>query len=158
MASKSKKKPNGKDVLLILLALIALCAVLVAIWALSTRNREKPAEGAEANAEPVEKLTETIALPQFPFLNLIADTREQTLTFDNPSQNFAAFRVSIALDGETLWESEALSPGETSASVILSRALAPGEYQANLIYTCFTDDDAQSPLNGANSPIILKVK
>ena len=147
--------------MMILLAVIAVAAIAVAVWAITSRDHGSSPPTEQTSTEEAstpEPLTDTIALPQFAWLNLKADTTEQTLTFDNPSQNFAAFRVSIVLDGETLWESELLRPGDTSAPVVLSRSLSAGEYEASLVYTCFTNDEAQSPLNGANSPILLKVK
>ena len=159
-AKENRKDP--RNVLLIVFAVIAIVAILVAVWAIVTRNKDAPlvqeTEQAEHTEEPVEILNGQIALPQFAWIYLAADTTQQTQTFQNPPQNFAQFRVSIILDGETLWESELLKPGETSAPVVLSRPLEAGEYEANLVYVCFTNDDAMSQLNGANSTITLKVQ
>ncbi len=147
--------------MLIVFAVIAVVAVIVAVWAIATRNDGPPgneAQSPEETMEPIEKLTDTIALPQFAWLYLKADTIEQTLTFDNPPQNYVQLRVSIVLDDETLWESELLKPGESSGPVVLTRPLKTGEYGANLVYTCFTNDEEMNSLNGANSPITLKVQ
>ena len=156
---------------MIVFAVIALLAIAVAVWALVTMSRSAEQSAAESTPaaqaasaptpEPTPAptpLTSQIALPQFAWINLAADSPKQTQTFQNPAQNFAQFRVSIVLDGETLWESELLKPGETSAPVVLSRPLEAGEYEANLVYTCFTNDETVRPLNGANSPITLKVQ
>ena len=91
------------------------------------------------------------------WINLDADKTEQAKTFTNPTENFAQFRVTIFMDGEVLWQSKFLKPGETSSPMVLAHTLSPGEYDANLIYECVTNDAAKSPLNGANSPIKLKV-
>ena len=174
--SEKEGQKDPRNTLLIVLAVIAILAILVAVWAIRTRNENVPLmqeselsettanapamqepELSETTAEPVEPLTNQIALPQFAWIYLAADTTQQTQTFQNPPQNFAQFRVSIVLDGDTLWESELLKPGETSAPVVLSRPLEAGEYEAYLVYVCFTDDDSMSQLNGANSPITLKV-
>ena len=80
------------------------------------------------------------------------------MTFDNPQRNFAYFRVSLVLDGETLWESDLLAPGETSKPVVLSKPLAAGEYEVTLGYACFADKEEKSPLNGAASPMKLLVE
>ena len=117
--------------------------------------------GADFTPVPVpeeERLTDRIALPQFAYLNLAADTTAQTLTFDNPSINYAYFRVSLVMDGETLWESELLAPGKTSKPVKLSRPLQAGEYDVTLCYACFADKREKEPLNGAASPMKLKVE
>ena len=154
------KKRDPRNVLIIVLIIVAVAAIALAVWALSTRQAAEP-EKPLLTPKPTpteEPLTKTIALPQFAWLNLKADTTEQTLTFDNPQRNFAHFRVSLVLDGETLWESELLAPGETSKPVVLSKPLAAGEYQVELCYACFADAEGTSPLNGARSPVRLVVE
>lgn len=153
---------------MIVFAVIAVIAIVVAVWAIATRNKAVPAsdiaipqQAFQTPAPPtptVEPLTNQIAFPQFAWIYFAADQTQQSRTFENPPQNFAQFRVTLALDGETLWESDLLKPGETSAPVVLSRPLAAGEYTANLIYTCYTNDEAMNSLNGANSPITLRVQ
>lgn len=161
---RRRRKRNGRDILLIVFAVIAIVSALVAVWAVSTRNHDAPAgneiQSTGETTEPVEKLTDTIDIPQFGWLNLKADTTEQTLTFDNPPQNFAQFRISILLDdGTVLWNSELVPPGETSAPVTLLQPLSAGEYEnAILKYECFRMDEAQTPLNGAENRLTLKVK
>ena len=155
-----KKKRDPRNAIMIVLIIVAAAAIAVAVWALSTRSAA-PAPAPRLTPKPTpteEPLTKTIALPQFAWLNLKADTTEQTLTFDNPQRNFAHFRVSLVLDGETLWESEMLAPGKTSKPVTLSRPLAAGEYQIELCYACFADAEETSPLNGARSPVRLVVE
>ena len=155
---RRKKKRDSRDILLIVLTVITVISVLVAIWAVAARNKDTPPENTSEVTEPVEKLTDTIDLPQFGSLLLKAGSTQQTLTFDNPPQNFAQFRVAIVLDGETLWESDLIKPGETSDPVVLSHPLEVGKYDARLIYNCFTDDEEQRQLNGADSPVVLNVK
>lgn len=155
-----KKKLDPRNALIVVLIVVAVAAIALAAWALSTRQAAEP-EKPLLTPKPTpteEPLTNTIALPQFAWLNLNADTTEQTLTFDNPQRNFAHFRVSLVLDGKTLWESEMLAPGETSKPVTLSRPLAAGEYQVELCYACFADAKGTSPLNGARSPVRLVVE
>lgn len=155
---KKQKERDGRDKLIVILLIITLLSVSVAVWAvISKGNSQLPLTTSAQTNENPEKLTDSIALPQFAWLTFTARTKKQTLTFTNPEQNFAQFRVSIVLDGETLWQSELLRPGETSEAVVLSRALSAGEYEARLVYECFTNDEAQNPLNGADSPVTLKV-
>ena len=164
-SGESEHRRDGRNVLLVVFAVIAAVSVGVAIWALSTRNapsnnadipgNEKP-EGTPAS-EPVEPLKDQIALPQFAWLYLKAGETEQELTFANPEQNFAWLKVSLVLDGQTLWESKILRPGETSEAVVLSRPLDAGDHEAHLVYSCYADGAGQSSLNGADSPVTLKV-
>ena len=155
---KKQKERDWRDKLIVILIFVTLLSVSVAVWAvISKGNSQLPLTTSAQTNENPEKLTDSIALPQFAWLTFTARTKKQTLTFTNPEQNFARFRVSIVLDGETLWQSELLRPGETSEAVVLSRALSTGEYEARLVYECFTNDEAQNPLNGADSPVTLKV-
>ncbi|MBQ3379096.1 MAG: hypothetical protein IJG50_04425 [Clostridia bacterium] len=161
VSSEKKKGKDRRDILLIVFAVIAILAILVAVWAIMTRNKDAPTsqaiEAPAALTETQEHLTDQIALPQMAWINLDADKTEQAKTFTNPAENFAQFRVTIFMDGEVLWQSTFLKPGETSAPMVLVHTLSPGEYDANLIYECVTNDAAKTPLNGANSPIKLKV-
>ena len=155
-----QKKRDPRNTLMIILIVVAVAAIALAVWALTTRNAS-PVETPRITPVPTPTetpLTDTIALPQFAWLNLKADQKEQTLTFDNPQRNFAYFRVSLVMDDETLWESELLAPGETSKPVVLSRPLPAGEYEVILGYACFADAEATSPLNGAASPLKLLVE
>lgn len=163
--TENRKKPDHRDVMLAVLAVITAAAVIVAVWAVLTRNRHaaesqnEETRGTTIVTAPTAAptLTDQIALPQFAYIYLTANETVQTQTFGNPPQNFAQFKVSLTLDGETLWESELLKPGETSEPVVLSLPLEAGEYEARLVYACYTNDGAMSPLNGADSPVTLKV-
>ena len=165
--SRKNGSSNGQKTLVILLALVAVTACVIAVWAVKTmkelsRSQTTPAAVSEVTETPIPSLsptplTDTIALPQMAWINLDADKTEQAKTFTNPAENFAQFRVTIFMDGEVLWQSKFLKPGETSSPMVLAHPLSPGEYDANLIYECVTNDAAKAPLNGANSPIKLKV-
>ncbi len=158
---RNKKKWSGKDILLLILALITVASIAVAIWAVSTRDTKAPEPPPqEETAEPVEKLTDSINLPGYEWIPLISGKLEQEQTFPNPPQNFCWIRVSLLLeDGTVLWTSELVAPGESTAPVVLSQTLEPGEYKnAVLKYECFRMDDDLSPLNGGEVHLTLKVK
>lgn len=159
------RKRDGRSILMVIFAVIAAVSVGVAIWAVSSRdvsssspvdasNGDEPIGSPDESSEP---LTDQIALPQFAWIYLKAGETQQELTFTNPAQNFAWLKVSLVLDGQALWESTLLKPGETSEAVVLSRPLDAGEHEAHLIYSCYADGGGRSPLNGADSPVALKV-
>ena len=156
-----KRKANSKDILLILLAVVTVASLVVAIWAISTRNVTAPdPPPQDETTEPVEKLTDGIDLPGYEWIPLTSGKLEQEQTFSNPPQNFCWIRASLRLeDGTILWTSELIAPGESSAPVVLSQTLEPGEYKnAILKYECFRMDDDLSPLNGGEVKLTLKVK
>jgi len=170
----SGKKNNEKNAIIIILAITSVFAISVAILALSSKNTNDntnmniqdssqdesiEASDVDESLETVEVLTDTIDLPQFAWLNLKADIKEQDLTFKNPPQNFANIRVSIMLSDRTvLWTSEIIPPGKTSEKVVLSQALSAGDYKGSILkYECFQNDEALTPLNGAENTLILKV-
>lgn len=170
----SSKEYNGKNTIIIILAIISVISVAVAIWALtskstngnanmdkhdSTQDESIKASDVDESSETVDVLTDTIDLPQFAWINLKADSKEQDLTFKNPPQNFANIRVTIMLSDRTvLWTSKIISPGKSSEKVVLSHALSAGDYNNSILkYECFQNDEALTPLNGAENTLILKV-
>lgn len=68
------------------------------------------------------------------------------------------FWISLLLDGEALWRSDLLAPGQTAPQQTLSRALAAGEYSAVLKYECFADEAETVPLNGSEIALTLRVQ
>lgn len=164
MQKKRKRKRDGRDILLIVFAVITVVAVIVAVWAIAARGRDAPpgneTQSPEATAEPVEKLTDGIDLPGYGALSFKADTLEQEVRIPNPPQNFCYIRASLILeDGTVLWTSELIAPGEKSDPIVFSTPLAAGEYKnAVLKYECFRMDEALTPLNGATTNLTLKVK
>lgn len=94
-----QKKRDPRNILIVVLIVVAVVAVALAVWALSTRvTPEAAAPRLTPKPTPTEEpLTNTIALPQFAWLNLKADTTEQTLTFDNPKHIPADCTINASL-------------------------------------------------------------
>ncbi len=153
------RKKDPRNAALIVLALITALAVGVAVWAVSSMDRDPPDAGPE-EAEPAEKLTDSIDLPGYGALNFKADTLEQDVCLPNPPQNFCYIRASLILeDGTVLWTSDLIPPGENSAPIVFSTPLAAGEYKNTVLkYECFRMDEALTPLNGATAELTLKVR
>lgn len=124
----------------------------------TARTGAEEAQPTQAQTEPVGKDAASIAIPGFDGLNLTADTREQSLPLYNPQENVCYFRISLLLDGETLWRSELLAPGQSVSRQTLSRTLAAGTYSAVLKYACFADEGETTPLNGSEIGLYLHVQ
>ena len=160
--TRRKIKLSSKDLIILVLAFVTVASLAAAIWVVSSTKDAKSPDPAKPNetTEPVEKLTDSIALPGYEWIPLTSGKLEQEQTFPNPPQNFCWIRVSLLLeDGTPLWISELIAPGESSEPVVLTEPLEPGEYKnAVLKYECFRMDDALSPLNGGEVHLTLKVK
>lgn len=147
---------NGR---ILVLALFGCLVVLLIIAVLLHIDRTSSPESS-ASTPVVEKKPDTIAIPGYEMLELIADRKEQTLSLPNPDQNMCYFQISLHLeDGTLLWKSELIEPGKTCKPMILTKALGKGTYpNAFLRYSCYRMDEALSPLNGAETKVTLWVK
>jgi len=172
-------KKNAKLAAMAILVLAAVAALSVGITLAVVNARmpaactcsgqcrpaaaETAAETAAAGDAPSAQQTEpseadSISIPGFDFLSLQAGTQEQSMPLYNPENNACYFRISLLLDGEALWRSDLLAPGQTAPQQTLSRALAAGEYSAVLKYECFTDEAETVPLNGSEIALTLRVQ
>ena len=165
-------KKNAKLAALAILVLAAVAALSVGITlaivnarmpACTCSGQCQPTEAETAGDRPTVQQTEpsepdSISIPGFDFLSLQAGTQEQSLPLYNPGNNACYFRISLLLDGEALWRSDLLAPGQTASQQTLSRALAAGEYSAVLKYECFADEAETAPLNGSEISLTLRVQ
>ena len=145
-----------------LLLIIVFLILLIAIMLMFVRCRNIPTgidnPKQQLNTQIVKP--ESIAIPGYEGLELIADTKKQTLSLPNPEQNACYFQISLCLeDGTMLWQSELIEPGDVSKPIALKQKLAKGTYpNAILRYECFTMDGSMTPLNGAEMKLTLRVK
>ncbi len=155
----SRQSSNPVFIVIIALLLVVIAVLVFIIAKPGGEQSEQPQGGTEQN-EPIEKLTDSIAMPGYSWLTLKADTTEQELALSNPPENFCQMRMSILLeDGTVIWTSELVQPGENSKPIVLSQPLAKGVYKnAKLKYECFTIDEAMTPLNGSQIAISLNVQ
>lgn len=108
----------------------------------------------------VEKNTDTISIPGYEGISLIANSKQQTLGFPNPEKNTCYFQISMYLDdGTLLWQSDLVEPGKVSDPILLTQELAAGTYtNAVLKYDCYTMDGTMTLLNGATTKLLLWIK
>ena len=88
-----------------------------------------------------------------------ADAAEQAVNLYNPKQNTCYFKMSLYLKDDTkLWESNLVEPGKGIYEMELLQSLPAGSYEdAILKYECFAMDEKQTPLNGSEIKLTLKV-
>ena len=143
----------------VVLAVFALLLLLI----LKERSRAStPNANNTVNdtSTTVEKNPDSIAIPGYEMLELKACSKEQSLCMPNPPQNCCYFQIALSLeDGTLLWQSELIAPGTNSKPMVLSKVLQKGMYpNAVLRYSCYSQDENLSPLNGAETKLTLWVK
>ena len=156
-------KLSPKQLRWIILSEISVLLVLLMILIPKRRGGEhvrNPKGVADSTTATVVKNPDSIAIPGYEMLELKANSKEQSLCMPNPPQNCCYFQISLHLeDGTLLWQSELIEPGKTSKPIVLSKALNKGMYpNAVLRYSCYSQDENLSPLNGAETKLTLWAK
>lgn len=157
------EKPSQKRFPWVLVVVIASVIALLLFLILKGCSGEKTPNADNAtsdNTATVEKNPDSIAIPGYEMLELKAGSKEQSLCMPNPPQNCCYFQITLSLeDGTLLWKSELIAPGTNSKPMVLSKALEKGMYpNAVLRYSCYSQDENLSPLNGAETKLTLWVK
>ena len=136
--------------------LAAFLAVMLCVCMFCGCSAEPAGDTVErfAAAESVEN--GSISVPGYESLSFRAGDTAQSVNLKNPQTNDCYFVLSLITDGETLWTSGYIEPGEAVTKLTLSRPLDKGEYEAVLHYDCFTLND-KTPLNGAEIQLTIKV-
>ena len=120
-------------------------------------GKESTSDTQQAVTQSASADSSKIDIPGFETLTLKADETEQTSPFFNPENNVCLFRLTLKVNGEDIWTSGDIAPGQKAESMTLSHELAAGEYSAKLKYDCFTLED-KTPLNGAEIDLTVNVK
>ena len=135
--------------------LIAFMLILTSCGASDTAGDAKDTVSRFTKANPGSG--ENINIPGYESLTLQAGSKSQRVYLFNPEENAAYFVMTLTLEnGETIWESSALYPGEVFTNIILNKSLEAGDYTATLHYDCFSVSDKE-PLNGADIELNLTV-
>ena len=112
----------------------------------------------QAKATGDEIGTRSIAIPGFEAIQLKAGQQEQSVSFYNPAGNSCYFQLALILEGEELFTSDMIAPGEELHDICITQPLAAGVYyDARIRYRSF-DLDSMEELNGAEVVTILDVE
>ena len=151
--------PSSKQLRRILLAAACVLIVLLLILLLNQCSGVQ-ISNPDTTTATVEKNPDSIAIPGYEMLELKANRKEQSLCMPNPPQNCCYFQIALYMeDGTLLWKSELIEPGANSKPMVLSMALEKGMYpNAVLRYSCYSQDENLSPLNGAETKLTLWAK
>ena len=155
-------KKNPAVILLAVLLAAALAVILVLV--LHGPGEESPASigGGEPipEAQNIPKDVGNTHLPAYGELTFKAGTKEQETVLQNPGENSCLIRISLIMsDGVTIYESELVKPGYYTKPITLIAPMERGIYRdVTMQYECFTDDEAQTPLNGATTKLDITVQ
>ena len=100
-----------------------------------------------------------IKIPGYPSITLPKDQQTVHVALLNPEGNPCYFTFTLVLkeNGEVLYQSKLVPPGQAITEITMSKALAAGEYAATIQITTTSLVDG-SAMNGANVETILIVK
>lgn len=148
---------HKNKIAIIVLLLICLSLAIVCLKLLYS-SQSAGNEIIDQSTE-VEKNEDSIAVPGYESLNLIANSKYQNIALSNPETNTCSFKIYLLLDdGTVLWESNYIKPGRQE-DVVLNKPLKAGTYEnSKLIYKCFKMDINKTPLNGAETKLVLIVE
>ena len=76
-------------------------------------------------------------------IEVAADGVTATWQYANSDLSGNAAMIELVLDGEKLYSSGPLKPGETIEGIVLDKPLAPGSYEATVVTTVYDADGAQ---------------
>ena len=168
MSRAKKTNRNSNDIRKKLNTAILICLLILIILLLL---RECGVIGGKSpsvigGGEPIpeeqskEKDTGNIHLPAYAGLTFAAGTKTQEAVLYNPGENTCLIRISLILaDGTTIYRSELVKPGYYTKPITLVAPMERGIYRNVMLkYECFTDDEEQTPLNGATCKLDTTVK
>ncbi len=154
---------NKRTKILIILFFVFVALIIVGLLSCNKNTSDDP-ELNTPESETNEIQTGiasngSIAIPGYEGLTFVANSKKQSIALGNPATNNCYFVISIVLeDGTLIWESEEISPGNTSKEIVLLTELEAGSYNATIKYDCYSMDKNRSPLNGAQILTKLRVK
>lgn len=100
----------------------------------------------------------SIAIPGYDQLTMLADTDELYAALWNPETNPCYFKFSIFIEDtdKLLYESGLVHPGKAITAVKLNRVLNEGEYPVLIKMETFSLEDGTTPMNGGTSKSVIK--
>lgn len=165
--NEGRTKSKKRILLVILLCILMIVAGLVAGVMISNYFNQIPDRQYDNNAENIrqdesgsetEEIIDSIAIPCWDTLIMIADQTEQEVKFLNPEKNKNCdFQLTLLLDdGTELWKSQLIPNGKAVYHITLNQPLQAGTYRATMVYDCYTTDGTK--LNGSTLDFNLIAK
>lgn len=152
----------AKHLLLLLLPLVLIIGLLFGSYTLlkdkisldSNISDYTPKIDLPDNADP-----NSIAIPGYDELRMLADTDELYVALWNPETNPCYFRFTIELEeeGKVLYESGLVPPGKAITTVNVNENMKEGTYPLLIRMDTYSLEDGETPMNSGTSKAVLNV-
>lgn len=113
-------------------------------------------DGEQELYRPTVNNRPAIAIPGIKEIIFSAGTKTQQVNFYNPKENTCYFQMDLYVDGERLWKSGNVAPGNGYYTIELDKSLSVGEREGILQIRCFKKDGTE--LNSAQVKFNLIVQ
>lgn len=163
-------KKSKDKIIIIILALLLIAAIIYILFNLRQCSGEVPSVNHVSNITTDDEAVDYdgnhqtaqlpngqsgIVVPGFKSLVFDSTKTTQQVNFYNPTSNNCLFKMSLVVNGKTLWRSGWVKPGKCYYHITLSEKLPKGNYQGELLIECCTYDS--KPLNNANVQFDIEV-
>ena len=160
------EQPKDKRVFVLSVLLVIALIVIIILLLRSCGDSREDVPAVIGGGEPIPgeqdkiKVDDVIHLPSYSSLTFREGTVYQTEVLANPGENSCLVRISLILaDGTVIYRGEPVKPGYYTKPITLIAPMERGLYRdVTLKYECFTDDEAQTPLNGATCKVDITVR
>ena len=138
-----------------IIALLIICLVLIFVKCEHDESQTNITpddsavhwEGEQDLSKPIVNDKPAIAIPGIKELVFSAGTKTQQVNFYNPEENNCYFKMGLYVDGDLMWESGNVAPGDGYYTIELNKSLPAGERVGLLHIRCFKQDGTE--LNSA---------
>lgn len=153
-----KEETQKKRRYVIILLLLIILALIGALFWMNYRHQNRLDKDQVGIIQGKENSVDYATIPGFKTLTMTADTKEQEVYFQNPTDNNVNLQLTLSLaDGTELYKSDLIQPGNAVKSIKISKKLESGSYDdAILHYDCYTAEGQKC--NSANLTFDLIVK
>ena len=138
-----KEETQKKRRYVIVLLLLIILALIGALFWMNYRHQNRLDKDQVGIIQGKENSVDYATIPGFKTLTMTADTKEQAVYFQNPTDNNVNLQLTLSLaDGTQLYQSDLIEPGNVVKNITMSKSLESGTYNdAILHYDCYTADN-----------------
>lgn len=147
--------------IIILIVLFAGIGIGVALNRSNTVSNENAGISIDKNAQEYEESetekTASIRFPGYPEITVSEEQNDIPIVLTNPDVNPCYFQFTVSLDdGDPIYESEWVKPGDAIRGFEMDAPLNPGDYEMSISIATKSLDTEQT-MNGGNVKTTLHV-